>query len=58
MAVSTPNLAALANLYLNDPYFGFMPFLDSLRGAVNSAITGDSFASGWRLDKYDYQENG
>jgi hypothetical protein len=56
MAVSTPNLAALANLYLNDPYFGYLPFLDTLRS--RSQISGDPFASGWRMDKHDRRENG
>jgi hypothetical protein len=55
MAVSTPNYAALANLYLNDPYFGFMPFLDTLRAQSN--VRGEPFLSGWRMDKWDVRDN-
>lgn len=57
MAISTPNYAALASMYLNNPYTGFLPFLDSLR--QQAQVQGEPFAqTGWRMDKWDVRENG
>lgn len=57
MAVSTPNYASVAQMYLNDPYIGFLPFLDTLR--VKSQVEADPFRpAGWRMDKWDRRENG
>src|SRR5581483_4919086 len=51
MAVSTPNYAALGNLFLNDPQTGYYPWLYALR--TQGQVRGQPIATGWRLDKWD-----
>lgn len=54
MAVSTPNYAALAKLYLFGNQFdmGFYPWVQSLRSQAQ--VSGPPYArAGWNLDKYD-----
>jgi hypothetical protein len=59
MAVSTPNYAALATIYLRgDVQFqqlGFYPWLDSIRGGQGQN-RGEPYAAGWALDKYEAME--
>ena len=45
MAVSTPNYAALAEIYLNDVSAGFLTILDQLRAQSN--VRGEPFGAGW-----------
>ncbi len=51
MAVSTPNYAALAEIYLNDVASGFLTICDQLR--AQSQVRGEPFGGGWQLDKWD-----
>lgn len=54
MAVSTPNYAAMANLFLRAPGMGFYPWLDWLRG--QSQVRGRAWGSGWTMDKWENQD--
>jgi len=51
MAVSTPNYAALANLFLNDAQTGFYPWLYALRSQGQGRS--EPFGEGQQLDKWD-----
>ncbi len=51
MAVSTPNYAALAEIYLNDISAGFLTILDQLRAQSN--VRGEPFGAGWTMDKWE-----
>ncbi|HZQ10760.1 MAG TPA: hypothetical protein VFD70_29550 [Anaerolineae bacterium] len=51
MAVSTPNYAALAEIYLNDISSGFLTILEQLKAQSN--VRGEPFGEGWRMDKWE-----
>lgn len=54
MAVSTPNYAALAEIYLNDISAGFLTVLEQLRGQSN--VRGEPFGAGWTMDKWERRD--
>jgi len=54
MAVSTPNYAALAEIYLNDISSGFLTILEHLKAQSN--VRGEPFGAGWKMDKWEARQ--